>query len=141
VANRQRRIGFARELLASAQALIDRNYEASVRKSLAAASAFRRARVAPPRSLEDVLRKGLLGLRLRAELRGGGPVRVTRFSPNGSILLVAGAGGARLFDLAHGFALRRLRRSLNLPTRRSVTTGGSSPLEGAAAITRCTSGM
>jgi WD40 repeat protein len=109
VANRQKRIGFARELLASAQALIDENFEGSIRKSLAAASAFRRARVAPPRAVEDVLREGLLGLRLRAELPGGGPVRVTRFSPNGSILLVAGAGGARLFDLAHGFAMRRLR--------------------------------
>jgi WD40 repeat protein len=109
VANRQRRIGFARELLASAQALMDQNFEASVRKSLGAVSAFRRARVAPPRAVEDVLRGGLLGLRLRAALTGGGPVRVTRFSPNGSILLVAGGGGARLFDVAHGFAMRQLR--------------------------------
>jgi WD40 repeat protein len=109
VAKRQKRIVLARELAASAQASIDQNFETSVRKSLAAVSAVRRARVAPPRAVEDVLRQGLLGLRLRAVLAGGGSVRVTRFSPDGTILLVAGAGGARLFDLAHGFAMRRLR--------------------------------
>jgi WD40 repeat protein len=109
LANHQRRIGLAGELLASAQAGIDRDFEASVRKSLAAITAFRRAGVAPPRAAEDVLREGLLGLRLRAVVRGGGPVRVTRFSPDGTILLVAGAGGARLFDVAHGYTMRRLR--------------------------------
>jgi WD40 repeat protein len=131
VANRQKRIGLARELLASAQALTGENFEASVRKSLAAVSAFQRARVTPPRAVEDVLREGLLGLRLRAELRGGGPVRVTRFSPNGSILLVAGAGGARLFDVAHGYAMRQLRPVTRLSDAafgdngRLVAAGGS----------------
>jgi WD40 repeat protein len=109
IANRQKKIARARELLASAQTLLDQDPEASVRTSLAALGTFRTAGVGSLGAAEDTLREGLLALRLRAILPGGGAVRAARFSPDGSILLVAGAGGARLFDLTRGFAVRRLR--------------------------------
>jgi WD40 repeat protein len=111
VESRLRRVGLARELVASARVLLDNDPEKSVRTSLAAAAAFRRAGAAPGSSLERTLRDGLLGLRLKAELRTGGPVRRVRVSPDGSRLLVAGRNGARLYDLAHGFRLLRLQPS------------------------------
>jgi len=108
IATRQRKIARARELLASARAALDQNPEASVRQALAAASAFRGAKLAPEERLENTLRDGLLALRLRAVLPGGGAVGLARFSPDGSLALVAGKGGARLFDTTRGYAMRRL---------------------------------
>ena len=99
----------AKELTASARALLGEDPEASVRRAIAGATAFRRASLRPGVALEDILREGLLTLRLRAKLSGGGPVRVVRFSPDGSLVLVAGKGGARLFDRRHGLQSRRLR--------------------------------
>ena len=99
----------ARELTASAQALLGEDPQASVRQAIAGATAFRGAGLRPGVALEDILREGLLTLRLRAKLSGGGPVRVVRFSPDGSLVLVAGKGGARLFDRRHGLQSRRLR--------------------------------
>jgi WD40 repeat protein/flagellar biosynthesis GTPase FlhF len=114
VESRLRRVGLARELVASAQTLLDNDPEASVRTSLAAEKAFRRAGAAPNISLERTLRDGLFGLRLQAELRTGGPVRSVHLSPDGSLLLVAGRSGARLYDLAHGLRLRRLQPASSL---------------------------
>jgi len=116
VANRQRKLGHARELVASARALLDENSAASVRTALAAVHAYRAAKLAPGTAAEDVLRDGLLAVRLKAVLPGGGAVRVARFSPDGSLVLVAGKGGARLYDLAHGFRVRRLEPSSALVT-------------------------
>jgi WD40 repeat protein len=114
VERRLRRVGLARELVASARALLDNDPEASVRASLAAEKAFRRAGTAPNTSLERTLRDGLFGLRVLAELRTGGPVRRVHVSPDGSLLLVAGRSGARLYDLAHGLRLRRLQPASSL---------------------------
>jgi WD40 repeat protein len=108
IATRQRKIARARELLASARAVLDQDPEASVRQALAAASAFRDAKLHPEERLENTLRDGLLALRLRAVLPGGGAVALARFSPDGSLALVAGKGGARLFDTRRPYAMRRL---------------------------------
>jgi WD40 repeat protein len=112
----EKKLGHAKELVASARALLDENSEASVRTALAAVRAYRAAKLAPGTAAEDVLRDGLLALRLKAVLPGGGAVRVARFSPDGSLVLVAGKGGARLYDLAHGFRVRRLEPSSSLVT-------------------------
>ena len=105
----EKKLGHARELVASARALLASNPRQSVRTALAAERAFHRLRVAPSRQLEDTLRDGLLALRLQAKLPGRGAVRAARFSPGGSLALVAGKGGARLYDLAHGFKVRQLK--------------------------------
>ncbi len=109
---RQKRIGHARELVASARALLDSNPRESVQTALAAVRAFKQVGVAPSTALEDTLRDGLLALRLEAVLPGRGAVRAARFSPDGTLALVAGKGGARLYDLAHGFKVRRLASSV-----------------------------
>jgi WD40 repeat protein len=105
----QKKTIHARELTASARALLAEDPEASVRQAIAGVTALRGAGLRPGVAIEDILREGLLTLRLRAELSGGGPVRVVRFSPDGSLVLVAGKGGARLFDRRHGLQPRRLR--------------------------------
>lgn len=105
----EKKLGHARELVASARALLASNPRESVQTALAAARAFRRLRVRPSTPLEDTLRDGLLALRLQAKLPGRRAVRAARFSPDGTLALVAGKGGARLYDLAHGFKVRRLR--------------------------------
>jgi WD40 repeat protein len=110
----EKKLGHARELVASARALLDSNPRESVRTALAAANAFRRLRVAPSTALEDTLRDGLLALRLQAKLPGRGAVRAARFSPDGRLALVAGKGGARLYDLAHGFKVQRLKPSVKI---------------------------
>jgi WD40 repeat protein len=97
--DRQRRLGRARELLASSRSLLDQDPTASVRAALAAAAAFRRAGRSPSVGVEDALRDGLLALRLKAVLRGGGAVRTASFSPDGSLALVAGRGGTSLFNV------------------------------------------
>jgi len=107
-ATRQKNVVRAEQLEADARVLLAADPEASVKRSLEAVLAFRTARRTSPVALEDTLREGLLGLRLETVLPGGGRVRVTRFSPDGSLLLVAGNGGARLYDRAHAFRLRRL---------------------------------
>ena len=103
-----------RELTASARALLDSNPQRSVLTALVAVRAFREMRKAPTVALEDTLRDGLLALRLQAVLPGGGAVGAARFSPDGMLALVAGKGGARLYDLAHGFKVRRLKPSVAL---------------------------
>jgi WD40 repeat protein len=131
IESRLRRIGLARERVASARALLDNDPERSVRASLAAATAFRRAGVAPSRSLETTLRSALFALRLRAELRTGGAVHAVQVSPDGSLLLVAGRAGARVYDLAHGLRMRRLQPASALsdaafsPDGRLVAGAGS----------------
>jgi WD40 repeat protein len=114
LATRQKNVVRAEQLEADARVLLAADPEASVKRSLRAVLAFRTARRTSPVALEDTLRQGLLGLRLNAVLPGGGRVRVTRFSPDGSLLLVAGTGGARLYDRAHAFRRRRLAPSSTL---------------------------
>jgi WD40 repeat protein len=109
IADRERNNALRAKLTASAQALLGEDPEASVRQAIAGAAAFRGAGLRPGVALEDTLREGLLTLRLRAKLSGGGSVRVVRFSPDGSLVLIAGKGGARLFDRRHGLQSRRLR--------------------------------
>jgi WD40 repeat protein len=116
LANLQTKLIHARELAASARALLDEDPEKSVRRALLAVAAFRLAKRAPEVELEDTLRDGLLALRLKAELPGSGPVRIAQLSPDGSLVLVAGKGGARLFDRAHGLRVRRLLPSTDLST-------------------------
>jgi WD40 repeat protein len=111
---REKKIGHARELVASARALLGTNPRASVETALAAVRAFRQVRKTPTITLEDTLREGLLALRLKAVLPGRGAVRAARFSPDGTLALVAGEGGARLYDLAHGFKARQLKPSVEL---------------------------
>jgi WD40 repeat protein len=113
VATQQRKLAHARELLASARALLDEDTAASVRTSLAAVGAYRGAKLAASPA-EGVLRDGLLALRLRAVLPGGGAVRSAHLSPDSSLALVAGKGGARLYDLAHDYRVRRLKPSSSL---------------------------
>jgi WD40 repeat protein len=113
-AKRQRNLVRAEKLGANARALLAEDPERSVRGSLAAITAYRLAREAPDTGVEDTLREGLLALRLTTVLPGGGPVRVTRFSPDGSLVLVAGKGGARLYDRSHRFRVLRLRPSTDL---------------------------
>jgi WD40 repeat protein len=112
--NQQRKLIRARELGASARARLDEDPEESVRKAVQAVAAFRVAARAPGQTMEDTLRDGLLALRLKAVLPGGGAVQVVRYSPDGSLVLVAGTGGARLFDRTQRFRQRRLRPSFGL---------------------------
>jgi WD40 repeat protein len=110
----QKKIGHAQELVASARVLLPSNPQKSVQTALAAVRAFRQVRKPPSLVLEDTLREGLLALRLQAKLPGGGAVRAARFNRDGTLALVAGKGGARLYDLAHGFKVRRLKPSVDL---------------------------
>ena len=103
----QRNIVRAQKLESDARALLASDPEASVRRALRAVAASRRAHLGPA-AVEDTLRAGLLALRVRAVLPAGGPVRVTRFSPDGSVVLVAGRGGARLYG-TDGRLVSRLR--------------------------------
>jgi WD40 repeat protein len=111
---REKKLGHAKELVASARALLDSNPRESVRTALAAVRTFRQLRVAPSPALEDTLRDGLLALRLQAKLPGRGAVHAARFSPDGNLALVAGKGGARLYDLGHDFKVRLLKPSVAL---------------------------
>jgi WD40 repeat protein len=110
----EKKLGHARELVASARALLDSNPQKSVETALAAVRAFRQARKTPTITLEDTLREGLMALRLQAVLPGRGAVRAARFSRDGTLALVAGKGGARLYDVAHGFKVLQLRPSVAL---------------------------
>jgi WD40 repeat protein len=110
----EKKLGHAKELVASARALLASNPQKSLQTALAAVRAFRQVRKTPSIELEDTLRDSLLALRLQAVLPGGGAVRVARFSPNGTLALVAGTRGARLYDLAHGFKVLHLRPSVVL---------------------------
>jgi WD40 repeat protein len=133
LANQQRKVTRAKELAASARAVLSEDPEESVRRAIAAVEAFRSAGLKPGAAVEDALRDGLLVLRLKAVLPGGGrgPVRVVQFSPDGSRVLLAGKHGARLFDRAHGFRLRRLEPITDLtaatfsPDGRLVAAGGA----------------
>jgi WD40 repeat protein len=109
---RQKGIVQARALLASAKALLDENTEASLKDALRAVTAFRAAGLKSDRELEFTLRRAFLDLNLTAVLPGGGPVRSAAISPDGSRILVAGVGGVRLFDRAHGLRMRRLQPHL-----------------------------
>lgn len=108
LATRRQRLIHARSLDAAARSLVASDPEASVRTALAAVAAYRRAQVPSGVAVEDVLRDGLLALRLKAVLRTGGPVRITRFSPDNTVVLTAGAGGVRLYNRAHGYAVKPL---------------------------------
>jgi WD40 repeat protein/flagellar biosynthesis GTPase FlhF len=105
---RQKKVALARQILATAESLLETNSEASVRNALRAVTAFRAARLKPNDKLETTLRAGLRGLNVRAILPGGGAAHTASISPDGSLVLVAGKGGTRLFDLNHGLRLRRL---------------------------------
>jgi WD40 repeat protein len=105
-ANRQQKISRARELAASAQARLAEDPEEGVKKALVAVRAFRAAGISP-RSVESTIRDGLIALRVQAILGGGGAVKTAVFSPDESLVLVAGKSGARLFDRAHGYRMRR----------------------------------
>jgi WD40 repeat protein len=109
----QKKVGRAQELVASARALLATDPQESVKKALAAVRAFRGAGVPPSTELEDTLRDGLLGVRLEAVLPGGGALRAAHFSPDGTRALVAGKGGARVYDLAR-FGVRLLKPSVEM---------------------------
>jgi WD40 repeat protein len=113
---RERNVNRAERLAAEAQVAVAQDAEKSVRLSLAAVDAFRVAKIAPPARVENALRDGIMRLRLRAVLRlqGERSVHVTRFSPDGSLVLVAGEGGAVLFDRNHGFRARALDPATNI---------------------------
>jgi WD40 repeat protein len=104
----------ARELAASARALVDKDPEESVQKSLAALRAFRTARQKPLEGLEKTLRDGILALRLEAVLPAGGAVEAARYSPDGKKILLAGKGGAWIFERAGGARAHRLRSARQL---------------------------
>jgi WD40 repeat protein len=106
----QRNIVRAEKLEAQARLLLTEDAVKSVGRSLAAIAAYRTAHIRPTVRVENTLRDGILGLRLRAVLRlpKGGPVHVVRFSPDGSLAFVGGNGGAALFDRNHGFRARPL---------------------------------
>jgi WD40 repeat protein len=103
----QKKLIRARELAASARALLDEDPEAAVKKALEAAQTFRAAGVRA-RSVEGALRDGLIALRVQAILRVRGTVNSALFSPDESFVLVAGKNGARLYDRAQGYRGRRL---------------------------------
>ena len=108
LATRRQRLIRARSLEAAARSLVVTDPAAGVRTALAAVAAYRVARVPSGAAVEDVLRDGLLALRLKAVLRTGGPVRITRFSPDNTVVLTAGAGGVRLYNRAHAYAVKPL---------------------------------
>jgi WD40 repeat protein len=112
---RQKNIVRAEKLEAEARVLLNVDAEKSVRRSLDAIRAYRTARI-PPSAVEDTLRDGILGLRLRAVLRlpHAGPVRVVRFSPDDSLAFAGGKGGAALYDLRKGYKARRLLPSSDI---------------------------
>ena len=127
-ATRQKNIVRARQLEADARSSLLGDPEASIRRALRAVTAFRRARL-DPAAAADTLRMGLLALRVRAVLPGGGAVRAVRFSPNGSLVLVAGSGGARLYTrngrLVHRFEpVTRLTDAAFSPDGRLVAGAG-----------------
>jgi WD40 repeat protein len=107
---RQRNISGAERLAALARVLVTVDAEKSVRHVLASLVAFGVAKTHPPARVEDTLRDGILGLRLRAVLglQGKGAVHVVRFSPDDSLVFVGGEGGAALFDRSRGFRGRGL---------------------------------
>ena len=130
-AAQQKRLVRAQALAADARAAALDDPELSVRRSLQAIRAYRHARVRLPQSVENTLRDGLVLLRLRAVLPGDGPVRVTRFSPAGGLVFVGGRGGARLYDRAHGYSVRRLLPAVDVsdaafsPDGTFVVAGGT----------------
>jgi WD40 repeat protein len=114
---RQRNINRAQRLAAEAGVFLTTNAVTSVQRSLAALRAFNVAKIKrPPQRVEDTLRDGLLGLRLRAVLRlpAPGTVHVLRFGPNDSLLFAGGVGGAALYDRERGFKPRALLPRTNI---------------------------
>ena len=94
--------------------------------------ALRSAQLARTSELEDVLRDGLLAVRARAVLPGGGGVVETvAMSADGSLVLVPGAAGeARVFELSTGRRISRLQHGAPLTAAAfspdgSVVTGGA----------------
>jgi WD40 repeat protein len=102
------RVVLAAKLEADARALLTVDPERSLRRSLAAIRAYRRAKLTPSLGVEDTLRSGLFRLKLRAVLPGAGPVHVVRFSPDGRFVFVGGTGGGMLYDRKTGLDGRRL---------------------------------
>ncbi|MFL5982676.1 MAG: WD40 repeat domain-containing protein, partial [Gaiellaceae bacterium] len=113
---RQRNINRSERLAAEAAVFVAEDAEKSVRRSLATLRAYSVAKTRPPSGVENTLRDGILGLRLRAVLRlqRKGSVHVTRFSPDGSLVFVGGEGGAALFDRSRGFRARALASRANI---------------------------
>lgn len=117
LATSQKNLVRAQKLEAEARLLLTEDAEKSVKRSLDAIRAYRRARIPPTgRRVEATLRDGILGLRLRAVLRPprAGPARVVRFSPDDSLAFVGGKGGAALYDLKDGYKGRRLLPSSDI---------------------------
>ena len=83
--------------------------------------------------LERVLREGLLATRARAVLPGGGGrIPMVATSPDGALVVVpAGDGEARIFEVATGKLVTRIEHGAELrtavfsPDGRSVVTGGA----------------
>jgi WD40 repeat protein len=114
VAQRRGTFLHARALAASARALLDRDPEKSVQATLAALQAFRAASRAPDEAVENTLRQGILALRLKAVLPGDGKVEAARYSPDGKQILLAGEGGAWIFERVSGSRVQRLRSTRQL---------------------------
>jgi WD40 repeat protein len=117
----------ASALVSRAITLLDNEPEQSLRLALQSAGIARTAR------LDITLRDGLKGLRLRSVLPGGGgPVRTVSTSRDGSLVLVPAADGeARIYALATGKLVSRLRHGSPLtaalfsPDGASIVTGGA----------------
>jgi WD40 repeat protein len=109
-ATHQTRVVRAKRLEADARAFLTTDPVKSAESALAAVRAYRRAGLRFTRGLEEAVREAFIALRLRAVLhtRGGRPARVAEYSHNGSLVAVAGPRGALIYDVRHGFAVRRL---------------------------------
>jgi WD40 repeat protein len=109
--SRAKRELLQQKLVADARTQLDVDPEKSVQLSLAAIGAYRVAGRSAGEALENTLREGIIALRVKAVLSGGGagrPVEVARYSPDGKKILVAGKGGAWIFERP-GYRIHRLR--------------------------------
>jgi WD40 repeat protein len=115
LATRRAKVLRARQLEAEAKTILEEDPRRSLRLALAALRADGTAGLKPDRAFEAVLRQAVATTNLRAILpNGGGPVRTGTFSPDGSLVLVAGKGGARVFDSRNRFGVRRLLPATDL---------------------------
>jgi WD40 repeat protein/flagellar biosynthesis GTPase FlhF len=114
-ATQKARIVRAKQLEADARAFVTTDPVRAVENALAAVRAYRRAGLRFTHGLEETVREAFLALRLRAVLpTGTGPARVAKYSPDGSLVVVAGQRGARIYDVRHRFAVHRLLPAVGL---------------------------
>ena len=137
-ARAQARRARGREIAARAVITAPVDPEQAVRLALQA------ARLDPSRAAESVLRSTLRGLRVKAVLPGGGPVKDVDFSRDGKLLVAAdGDGKARIYRASDGRLIRTLPHGSPLsaavfsPDGSEVVTAGE---DGTARIWRVRTG-